>query len=80
MIQHEISQRLQKIIGEVFEIEKPKLPNNLNQNSIEQWDSLGHLRLIMAVESEFHIRFPVKSIPELTSFKALETEIINASQ
>jgi acyl carrier protein/predicted enzyme related to lactoylglutathione lyase len=33
------------------------------------WDSLGHIRFMMAVEAEFEVSIPAARIPELTSFE-----------
>jgi acyl carrier protein len=35
---------------------------------VENWDSLTHLNLLMAIEEEFAISFDADRIPELCSF------------
>jgi len=39
--------------------------------TIASWDSLQHIKLILAVEERFNIRFEAAAIPEITSFKAV---------
>ncbi|MGV3658744.1 MAG: acyl carrier protein [Prosthecobacter sp.] len=34
-----------------------------------QWDSLAHLRLVMAVEEEFGISIPAEQVLDMVSFK-----------
>jgi len=70
--------RLRKVIADVLECQESELPDNPHQESIDKWDSLEHLRLIMAVESEFDIRFKTERIPGLTSLELLLSEINNA--
>lgn len=73
-----IRQRLRKVISEVLECREAELPENPAQESLDKWDSLEHLRLIMAIESEFNIRFQTEKIPVLTSLELLLAEIENA--
>lgn len=39
------------------------------------WDSLGHMQLIVALEKEFSIRFPSHTIQELTNQKSIANVI-----
>ena len=43
--------------------------------TIEKWDSLSHLNLIMDLEKEFGIRFPMNKIPDLNSVEAIVKEL-----
>jgi acyl carrier protein len=74
-----IEQRLRKAIAQTFDIDEADLPSELSIRTLEQWDSLGHLQLIMFIESEFNIKFTTEKIPLLTSLEELKTEIYNAS-
>ncbi len=78
MTEHSVRQRLRKVISDVFVCPESELPDNPDQETIENWDSLEHLRLIMAVESEFNIKFRTERISHLTSLALLLSEINNA--
>jgi acyl carrier protein len=39
--------------------------------TIASWDSLQHIKLILAIEERFDIRFEAAEISEITSFKAI---------
>ena len=41
------------------------------QETIEQWDSLNHLTLMLAIESEFNVKIPTDKMLELTSVKKI---------
>lgn len=71
-------QRLRKVMCEVFDYMEAELPENPDQVSIDKWDSLEHLRLIMAAENEFGIKFRTERIPHLTSLELLLLEIEKA--
>lgn len=75
-----IKKRIGKIIVEVFELNKLDLKQNLSQLTIENWDSLGHLQLILAVEKEFNIRFSAQKIPSLTSLNSIYEAVIHAER
>lgn len=71
-------QRLRKTMCDVFDYKEAELPENPDQSAIDKWDSLEHLRLIMAVENEFGIKFQTERIPHLTSLDLLLAEIEKA--
>ena len=44
-----------KAFKEIFSIDDKDLKNNLEYNSIDEWDSIGHMNLISALEESFKI-------------------------
>ncbi len=65
--------RYKKVFIESFEIEEEIL-NDLKYQDIEQWDSLGHMSMIAALEEEFDIMFEMDDIIDFSSFtKGIET-------
>lgn len=73
----EIEKLLRNIISRVFKIPEESLPVNPGQNEIEKWDSMGHLILIMEIESVFSIKLNSEIIPELSSFQLLKKAIMD---
>lgn len=72
-------QRLRNAMCDVFDCREAEFPENPDQASIDRWDSLEHLRLIMAVENEFGIKFQTERIPHLISLELLLSEIKKAN-
>jgi len=62
----DIIDRLTTIFRRVFEDASIEVTPEMTANDVENWDSLSHLAMIMAVEKEFGIRFKLK---ELVSMK-----------
>lgn len=67
-----IDQRLQQVFREVFENNKLTLSDALSPETMPQWDSLAHLKLIMASEEEFGVKFSIEETVESTSVGQLK--------
>jgi len=59
-------------MGEVFGIDQASIDEDASPGNIEQWDSLRHMNLVVALEEEFEVRLPDESISEIVSFKLIE--------
>lgn len=53
----DIKNDLQEIFRDIFDDETMELTNALCADDVEDWDSLSHIRLIVAIEKQFHIKF-----------------------
>lgn len=42
---------------------------NLAKDDIPEWDSLGHLKLLLGLEEEFKIKFSIEDTENLTSLR-----------
>ena len=62
------SEKYKKVFSETFEI-KNNFNENLEYNSIEAWDSIGHMNLISALEEKFNVSFETDDIVDFSSFK-----------
>ena len=60
-----MDERLEKIIREVFEIAEDTIDENWTSDDIPDWDSVGHLNLIMEVEKEFNIKVEIEEMFEI---------------
>ena len=66
MDREEIYERLNNVFRDVFDDENIIVTKETTADDIEEWDSLEHINLIVAVEEEFEIKFNMK---EVTSMK-----------
>lgn len=62
MSTEEIYSRLTDVFREVFDDETLTLQPTTDAAEIEDWDSLSHVQLIVAVEQEFGVRFTSREI------------------
>ncbi len=66
MQKEEIYERLNGVFRDVFDDESIEVNENTTSADIEDWDSLEHINLIVAVENEFGIKF---NMGEVTTMK-----------
>ena len=66
MSKEEIYERLNKVFQDIFDDESITVNENTTSNDIEDWDSLEHINLVVAVEQEFGMKF---NMNEVTTMK-----------
>lgn len=57
MNKEQILEEVQEIFREVLDNEEIVLNNATTADDVEEWDSLTHIQLIVAIEKNFNIRF-----------------------
>ena len=60
--------RIKKIMSNVFNINVDSINNESSPDNIENWDSLKHMNLIIALEEEFEIEFDDEEIVDSMNF------------
>ena len=58
-----------EIFKKSLNISDDKLSDGLKYNEIEEWDSIGHMSLMSALEEEFDISLETDDIVDFSSFK-----------
>jgi len=71
-----MKERITKIISIVFEINENEINEFSSPENIENWDSIGHLNLIVSLEDEFEIKFTDEEISEMLNFNLIEEILI----
>lgn len=66
-----IDERVRKVIAETFRLSHEEAQSDLRMGSPSNWDSLGHMGLVMEIEKEFGLQFPNFVIAELVSAPAI---------
>ena len=71
MTQDEIKDTLSDIIRDVLDDETIILTRETSAKDVEEWDSLAHISIIVAIEKEFKVKFdlyelkPLKNVGEI---------------
>ncbi|GAA4718816.1 acyl carrier protein [Brevibacillus fulvus] len=64
-----MEEKLRNIFATALDIPAEKVVDDLEFNSIPEWDSIGHLALIAALDEAFGIMMETEDVIDLSSFK-----------
>ena len=67
--------RIKQVMSAVFEIPVESIFDYASSDNIENWDSLRHLNLILALEEEFGVSIPDEEVGNLVNYKLIELVI-----
>lgn len=67
------SDELIRLVSKVFKTKEKYISLNSNHRNVKKWDSLNHLKLLIAIESKYKIKINAETSFKLMSIK----EIIN---
>jgi acyl carrier protein len=71
-----MNKTIQQIMAEIFEIPADAITTNSSQDNIENWDSLHHIKMIVAIERKFDITIPDEEVANMISYKFIEQVIV----
>lgn len=66
-----VQDRVNNVMSAVFEITIEQINENSSPDTIESWDSLKHMNLVIALEEEFDCQFSDIEIVDLLSYKLI---------
>ena len=66
---------LYQLIGSLFEVGQDTISPDLQIGDVPLWDSLGHAKLMLAVEDEFEIEINADEVADVQSVQDLESLI-----
>lgn len=64
--------KLKSVIATVLEIELTDIDENSSMDTIEAWDSIKHMDLILSLEEEFGVSVPDEEAGDLTSYALIK--------
>jgi acyl carrier protein len=62
MERNEILSRVEEIFREELELDELTLTDETTADDVEEWDSLSHIQLVVALEKAFGIKFTSREI------------------
>lgn len=69
------NEKLQSIFSNVLNIPLENVSENSSMENTKEWDSLAHLNLLLTIEEEFNIKFPMEKIQEVNNFTKIKEEL-----
>lgn len=70
-----LEHKVKEVMSIALEIPLDAIDEKTSNDSIENWDSLKHMNLIIALEEEFKIALDIDRIVEMNSFLIICKEI-----
>jgi acyl carrier protein len=64
-----MEEKIREIMAAVFDVPAERIDENASPDSIENWDSLNHMKLILALEGEFDVQFTDEEVLEMQNYK-----------
>jgi acyl carrier protein len=71
MESNQVKEKIVNAMSLVFEIPDGEINENSSTDTIENWDSLRHLNLVLALEEEFGISLPDEEVGNMVNFKII---------
>ena len=63
--------KLKEVISNVLGVSIDAINDKSSPDSIDKWDSLSHLKLVMAIESEFEVELSPEDSMDMLSVKLI---------
>lgn len=69
------NERIKKTMSITFEIPVEEITEESTVHSISKWDSLNHMKLVIALEDEFKLKFDQEEMLTLINFRIISATI-----
>ena len=60
-----ILERVEAILRDVFDLPQLVVTPSLTAQDVEEWDSIAHIRVVVAIEQEFKVKFALGELQSL---------------
>ena len=64
-------EKVREIVADALDLDVSVIGPDTEAESIEDWDSVRHLAIVLAIEAEFGVRFEPEDLAETASVDAL---------
>lgn len=60
--------KLKQVLADVFGVDPSRIDDEASVDTIEKWDSLNHLNLVLALEEQFKVSLNEEQIVEMLNY------------
>lgn len=71
MTREELFGKLQEIFRDIFDDETLEITDSTNSSDIDDWDSINHINLVVAIEKDLKIKFSFEELAVLKNVGAM---------
>ena len=72
----DIQEKVIQVLINIFQVSPDKISTETTSDNVENWDSMNHINMILALEQEFGIRYDEEQVVSMLSVG----EIIDATK
>jgi acyl carrier protein len=65
--------KLKQVFADVFGVNSNSIDENSSVDTIQKWDSFNHMKLVLALEEQFDVRFQIEQTIEMLSYPLVKT-------
>ena len=65
-------QKLKEVLARIFNVHVSMITEDASPDTIESWDSLRHMSLVLALEEEFDVELTDDQVVEILSYKLIK--------
>lgn len=65
-------EKLKQVLADIFGIDAATVDQTTSVDTVEKWDSLNHLNLVLALEQQFNISLTEEQTVEILSYPLIK--------
>jgi acyl carrier protein len=65
-------QQLKEVLAKIFKVDASLITEDASPDTIENWDSLHHMNLVIALEEDFGVELTDDQVVEILSYKLIK--------
>ena len=67
-----MEEKIKEIMALIFKCDASVINDDTSPDNLEEWDSLRHINLVVALEEEFGVNFSEDEIVDMMNFKLMK--------
>lgn len=75
-----MKERLKQLMGSLWNVDPASIPDDASFNNLQGWDSLGHITLMMKIESELGVTLTTEAMQQALTLPALADFVTQAQK
>lgn len=64
--------KLKNVLSDVFQIDSESISDTTSVDTVEKWNSLNHLKLVLALEQAFDVSFTEEQTVEILNYPLIK--------
>lgn len=72
--------KIKTVMASVLRLPAEEIGANASMDTIEMWDSLKHMNLVLALEEEFNVSIPDEDAANITSYALIKVVLEDLSK